>query len=77
MTMAMRWRLCWVACWASLTLGADWPQFRGPGGLGTSDEKGLPSHWSDRKGIVWKSWGRQREVARASRFWRHLPFASP
>lgn len=32
---------------------ADWRQFRGPGGLGTSDEKGLPVEWSAKKNIAW------------------------
>src|SRR4051812_30118274 len=34
--------------------GADWLQFRGPGGLGVSEEKNLPSEWSATKNIVWK-----------------------
>ncbi len=36
-------------------LAADWRQFRGPGGLGTSAEKGLPIEWSSQKNIVWKT----------------------
>ncbi|HUE16137.1 MAG TPA: PQQ-binding-like beta-propeller repeat protein, partial [Planctomycetaceae bacterium] len=32
---------------------ADWSQFRGPGGLGTSAETGLPVEWSSHKNIVW------------------------
>jgi outer membrane protein assembly factor BamB len=36
-------------------MGADWRQFRGPGGLGTSDEKGLPVEWSATKNLVWKT----------------------
>jgi outer membrane protein assembly factor BamB len=35
--------------------GADWRQFRGPGGLGTSAEKGLPLEWSPQKNLVWKT----------------------
>jgi outer membrane protein assembly factor BamB len=35
--------------------GADWPQFRGPGGLGVSTEKGLPTTWSSSENIVWKT----------------------
>ncbi|HEV3440215.1 MAG TPA: PQQ-binding-like beta-propeller repeat protein [Gemmata sp.] len=34
-------------------IAADWRQFRGPGGLGTSDEKDLLTEWSDQKNIVW------------------------
>jgi outer membrane protein assembly factor BamB len=33
---------------------ADWTQFRGPGGMGISSEKGLPVEWSARKNLVWK-----------------------
>ena len=35
--------------------GADWPQFRGPGGAGVSAETGLPLRWSDSDGVVWKA----------------------
>ena len=42
-----------------LTLGtaaiaADWPRFRGPNGVGVSDETGLPVEWSDASNIAWK-----------------------
>ena len=33
----------------------DWLQFRGPGGLGISRDKGLPVTWSADKNIVWKT----------------------
>ncbi len=33
----------------------DWPQFRGPRGLGVSSERGLPVTWSDNENIVWKT----------------------
>jgi outer membrane protein assembly factor BamB len=32
----------------------DWPQFRGPTGMGTSTETSLPTTWSDDQGIAWK-----------------------
>jgi outer membrane protein assembly factor BamB len=32
---------------------ADWPQFRGPGGLGISSATGLPLTWSADKNTVW------------------------
>src|SRR5262245_22636408 len=38
----------------SLTMGADWQQFRGPDGQGISDEKGLPTQWSAEKDIAWR-----------------------
>ncbi len=41
----------------SLSLPAgDWPQFKGPGGSGVSDETNLPLEWGkDGKGVKWKS----------------------
>jgi outer membrane protein assembly factor BamB len=44
-----------VLCAAPLAWGHDWSQFRGPGGLGTSDETGLPVEWSSHKNIIWKT----------------------
>lgn len=39
----------------TITVGAaNWPQWRGPGGLGISDEKNLPVEWSVTKNIKWK-----------------------
>lgn len=32
----------------------DWPQFRGPTGMGVSSAKGLPTRWSDSEGLAWK-----------------------
>ena len=36
---------------------ADWSRFRGPNGNASSDEKGLPTKWSDsgENGLVWKT----------------------
>ncbi len=34
---------------------ADWPQFRGPGGLGTAADQGLPATWSSTENIVWQT----------------------
>src|SRR5262249_27870136 len=36
-------------------LGADWMQFRGPRGSGTSDATGLPTTWSATENIVWRT----------------------
>lgn len=33
----------------------DWPQFRGPGGMGVSDATGLPVTWSATENLVWKT----------------------
>lgn len=32
-----------------------WPQFRGPGGLGLVNARGLPVQWGPGRGIVWKT----------------------
>jgi outer membrane protein assembly factor BamB len=34
---------------------ADWPQFRGPDGLGISDDKDVPTTWSASENVVWKT----------------------
>ena len=40
----------------TLTVGAtNWPQWRGPGGMGISTEKNLPVEWSATKNIKWKT----------------------
>jgi outer membrane protein assembly factor BamB len=36
-------------------IGADWMQFRGRRGSGTSDETGLPAVWSSKENIVWRA----------------------
>jgi len=33
----------------------DWPQFRGPGGLGVSGAKNLPVTWSETENLIWKT----------------------
>ena len=40
---------------AVVSLGADWLQFRGPGGTGTSTETGLPTTWSSTENVVWRT----------------------
>src|SRR4051812_24263245 len=35
--------------------GAEWLQFRGPGGSGISGETGLPATWSSKENIVWRA----------------------
>jgi outer membrane protein assembly factor BamB len=35
--------------------GADWPQFRGPGGQGVSSDTNVPLQWSDTKNLKWKT----------------------
>ena len=40
---------------ASSASARDWTQFRGPGGLGVSDESGLPVTWNDSDNVAWKA----------------------
>jgi outer membrane protein assembly factor BamB len=40
---------------SSLFFTADWPQFRGPGGQGVSDENNVPLTWSETKNVRWKT----------------------
>jgi outer membrane protein assembly factor BamB len=44
-----------VALAASFAQGADWWQFRGPGGLGMTTADNLPVQWDARKNLVWKT----------------------
>ena len=34
---------------------ADWPQFRGPGGIGVADASKLPVRWSTTDNVAWKT----------------------
>ncbi|MEP7270257.1 MAG: hypothetical protein ABI882_02075, partial [Acidobacteriota bacterium] len=34
---------------------SNWPQWRGPAGLGVSPDKGLPTEWSATKNIKWST----------------------
>ena len=40
----------------AMTHAGDWPQFRGPTGLGYTDERGLPLKWDGKTGenVRWK-----------------------
>lgn len=46
-----------IALLASTSLAAtgDWAQFRGPGGLGIGEARGLPTEWSSTKNVAWKA----------------------
>ncbi len=48
--------ICLAALLAASAAGLpDWPRFRGPDGMGTSDAKGLPLSWSHDQNIAWKT----------------------
>ena len=40
---------------AGVPLAANWPQWRGPAGLGVSAESGLPTTWSARENVAWSA----------------------
>jgi outer membrane protein assembly factor BamB len=40
---------------AAAPIAANWPQWRGPSGLGVSAEAGLPATWSARENIAWSA----------------------
>jgi len=44
-----------VLCASSVGRSQNWPQFRGPGSLGVSGEKGLPIRWSSSDNVSWKT----------------------
>lgn len=47
--------LCMVVVPPHTVLAEDWPRFRGPSGLGISQEKNLPVTWSDTENLAWKT----------------------
>jgi outer membrane protein assembly factor BamB len=45
----------WLISCAGLSAFAQgWPQFRGPDGQGHSNERGLPTEWSESNNVAWK-----------------------
>jgi len=44
-----------VISFAQTVLAENWPQFRGPRGLGISQEQDLPITWSETENVVWKT----------------------
>ena len=44
-----------LSLFAGQSLAADWPQFRGPGGTGISQDPGPPATWSDSQNLRWKT----------------------
>jgi outer membrane protein assembly factor BamB len=39
---------------SSILFAGDWPAWRGPTGQGFSDEKNVPTKWSDKQNVKWK-----------------------
>ncbi|MHC4727563.1 MAG: outer membrane protein assembly factor BamB family protein, partial [Planctomycetota bacterium] len=47
--------LCIIVFLTQASLAENWPQFRGPGGLGISQEQNLPVGWSETENVFWKT----------------------
>ena len=47
--------LCAIVLLPYMVHAENWPQFRGPGGLGISQEQGLPVTWSETENVAWKT----------------------
>ncbi|MEO2013029.1 MAG: PQQ-binding-like beta-propeller repeat protein [Fuerstiella sp.] len=55
-TMLSRFVVLLIAATTPLQLSAaEWLQFRGPGGQGTTSEKNLPLTWSGTENVAWKT----------------------
>jgi outer membrane protein assembly factor BamB len=52
-------KLLLIAAWFVLSTlqagSADWPSFRGPHSSGVSEDKDLPTTWSEKENLVWKT----------------------
>lgn len=51
--------LCWLIVFSAVrpqtSIAENWPGFRGPGRQGISNEKDLPTQWSETSNIIWKT----------------------
>src|SRR4029450_4794175 len=47
--------ICVVLLIPAMAAAAEWMQFRGPGGLGVSEEKSVPAEWGPDKNIAWQA----------------------
>lgn len=45
----------WALAWTTAAGGGEWMQFRGPHGLGVSDDKDVPTKWSATENIAWQA----------------------
>src|SRR6202521_1922855 len=56
MTKRVFWIVLALLLTASASVAADWPGWRGPTGLGQSDEKDLPLTWGgkNQENVLWK-----------------------
>ena len=59
----------------------DWPEWRGPNGLGHSDARNLPTTWSESKNVAWKTpipgKGHSTPVINGNQIWLTSAFETP
>jgi outer membrane protein assembly factor BamB len=55
MTAARTFVALWLLTFVITPLRADWPSFRGPGGLGVSSDTAVPLTWGPKDNVVWKT----------------------
>ena len=64
---------CLVLFLCAASRGENWPQFRGPGGLGVSQTENLPITWSETENVAWKTplpgYGASSPIALAGRLY--------
>lgn len=74
----MRWALYCLLMTAFSSLASDWPQWRGPGGQGHSEDKDLPTTWggADNANVLWKAPLPKADSSQSSPIvWRERVFA--
>ncbi len=54
-SLSLRTKVCVLLPLAALALQADWIGFRGPNASGVTTLKNLPSKWSDKENIAWRT----------------------
>jgi outer membrane protein assembly factor BamB len=55
MMIRTTWKLGGLLCAVALLTGADWRQFRGTDTSSVASNEALPTSWSDKENIAWKS----------------------
>ena len=59
----------------------EWPEWRGPGGLGHAEAKNLPTEWSETRNVTWKTTipgqGHSTPVIDGNQIWFTSAFETP
>jgi outer membrane protein assembly factor BamB len=79
-------KYCYPVFLAIMILGAngatpEWPEWRGPGGLGHADAKNLPTNWNETRNVTWKisipGNGHSSPVINGNQIWLTTGFETP